>query len=156
MYHQTVEPGTVPRTESLAIHERHPVLPSAKIQQQNRLARFLRETRHQIGRQQRFPRAGHGAVQRDDRAPLGAMLFFAELLDAMAHPLHEANGDAWIAIDDGVEAVARDFEEDGIVECPDAGPLRFPTQQRHLAEAITVAIRGEDAFAPALEPCVSL
>src|SRR5439155_25530632 len=84
------------------------------------------------------------------------MFFFAEFLDAMAHPLHEANGDTRVAIDDGVEAVARNFQENGIVEGADAGPLRLAAEQWHLAEAIAVAVGGEDAFTTALKPRVRL
>src|ERR1017187_290492 len=84
------------------------------------------------------------------------MFLLAKFLDTMAQPLAETDRDAWIAIDDGLELLARDLQQHRIIQGPDICPMRFAAEQRHFAKAITVAIRGKNAFPPALEPRVRL
>src|ERR1017187_5353600 len=107
-------------------------------------------------RKSRFPSVGQGAVERDDRAPLGPMLLFTKFLDAVPEPLTETDCHAWVAIDDGIEILARDLQEHRIVERAHIRPMRFTTEQRHLAKTIAITVSGEYAVPSALQPRVGL
>src|ERR1700680_1009413 len=74
----------------------------------------------------------------------------------MAEPLTEADCHARVAIDNGIEILPWDFQEHRIIERADIRPMRFATEQRHLAKTVAVTVGGENTVAPALEPRVSL
>src|ERR1017187_8991144 len=72
------------------------------------------------------------------------MFLLAKFLDTMAQPLAETDRDAWIAIDDGLELLARDLQQHRIIQGPDICPMRFAAEQRHFAKAITTIKQAKE------------
>jgi hypothetical protein len=84
------------------------------------------------------------------------MLLFTKFLDTVTEPLTEADCHARVAIDDGIEILTRDLQEHRIVESADIRPMRFATEQWHLAKTITITVGGKNTVPSALEPRVGL
>ena len=85
--------------EPLAFQQGHAALFAAEIEQQHRLARFVSKTGSEIVGQRRLAGARQRAVEGNDRAPFRALLFFAQLFDAMTETLAEADCHARITFD---------------------------------------------------------